>query len=374
MFEVAIKSLLHDRGKLVASLAGVAFAATLLLVQLGLFVGFKETSSALVRRIGGDVWVMARGTEVLDNGETLSAATRAVVASRPCVAKVRGLVVAVTPVRKPSGAHDAVEVVGVEPDQRPLVPWRMIRGLPEDLHGPGRVAIDEHDLAKLQIHGDPLGARLDLAAGTAYVAGLTEGIRSFALYPYLFAEVATARRLTGMGPGEATYWVAELSDPGCASDVVRDLASQPDLDAHTTEDFARITEDYWVMGSGAGAALGFSALFGLVVGAVIVGQTLYSTTKEHLRELATLKAIGATRREILAFIAWQAMALAAVGALVGAGIASGLARVLSSQGILVRFSPPVAILGAVAVFGMCAVASVPSARKVLGLAPAEVFR
>jgi putative ABC transport system permease protein len=140
------------------------------------------------------------------------------------------------------------------------------------------------------------------------------------------------------------------------------------------EDFARITEDYWVFGSGAGAALGFSAIFGLIVGAVIVGQTLYSTTKEHLRELATLKAIGATRREILAFIAWQAAVLAIVGGLLGASIAAALESVLSSQGILVRITPGVGAIGVAAVLGMCAVASVPSARKVLALAPAEVFR
>src|SRR5579862_8465905 len=125
MFEVALRSLLHDRGKLAASLAGVAFATTLLLVQIGLFAGFLDTSSALIRRVGGDVWLMARGTEVLDNGETLSAGSRAVLDAHPCVAKVRGVIVAVAPIRKRSGALDYVQVVGVEQDQRPLVPWSL---------------------------------------------------------------------------------------------------------------------------------------------------------------------------------------------------------------------------------------------------------
>ena len=79
MVDVALLSLLHDRGKLVAAIAGVALAATLLLVQIGLFVAFLETSSAIVRRIGGDIWVMARGTEVVDNGETLSSGSRSAI-------------------------------------------------------------------------------------------------------------------------------------------------------------------------------------------------------------------------------------------------------------------------------------------------------
>src|SRR5260370_29743942 len=74
-----------------------------------------------------------------------------------------------------------------------------------------------------------------------------------------------------------------------------------------------MTERYWVHGSGAGGALAFSAVFSLAVGAVIVGQTLYSIVKEHMRELATLRAMGGTRRELLSFIGWQSSTLAARG-------------------------------------------------------------
>ena len=68
-----------------------------------------------------------------------------------------------------------------------------------------------------------------------------------------------------------------------------------------------------MFGSGAGAALAFSALFSLVIGIVIVGQTLYSITREHLKELATLKAMGASRGELVGFVSWQASFLALVG-------------------------------------------------------------
>jgi putative ABC transport system permease protein len=104
MRRIALRSLAHDRGKLIASLAGVAFAATLLLIQIGLYAGFLETSCALIARAGGDVWVMAKGTEVLENGEPLSAGSRATIASHPCVGRVRALVVAFAPTRKAGGA------------------------------------------------------------------------------------------------------------------------------------------------------------------------------------------------------------------------------------------------------------------------------
>jgi len=374
MHDVALLSLLHDRGKLVAAIAGVALSATLLLVQIGLFVAFLGTSSAIITRIGGQVWVMAHGTEVLDNAQTLSSGSRSVLASLPCVRNVRGLVFSVATMNKPSGALEYLQIVGVERDQMPLVPWTFARGLPADLLGPDRVAIDEHDREKLALPAQPMGASIALSGHVAVVAALTRGIRAFSLYPFLFSEIETARQLAGMGEGQAQYWVGELESPTCLSGVLTAVRAHRDLDAHSTEEFVRMTQDYWVFGSGAGGALAFAALFSLLVGGVIVAQTLYSITREHDKELATLKAMGATPRELIGFVAIQASFLAVVGGSIGAALAALLSGSLSGQGIDIALTPAVYVVGAVAVLSMCACASVPSARRVLRVEAAEVFR
>jgi putative ABC transport system permease protein len=374
MYDVALLSLLHDRGKLVAAISGVALAATLLLVQIGLFVAFLSTSSAIISRIGGDVWVMARGTEVVDNGETLSAGSRAVLAARPCVRRVRAAVIAVATLRKPSGALDYLQLVGVEREQRPLVPWVLVQGVPSDLHAPDRVAIDEHDLDKLALPADPIGHGIEVGGRIARVAAVTRGIRSFALYPYLFSEIDTARQLAGMAEGQAQYWIADLESAACAASVIAGVQKHADMAAHTTREFARMTESYWVFGSGAGGALAFCAIFSLLVGAVIVAQTLYSITKEHEKELATLKAMGATPGELVAFVAWQGSFLALVGGVIGVSLTAALANVLSREGIEIALTGPVLSIGAVAVLSMCALASVPSVRRVLEVEAVEVFR
>jgi putative ABC transport system permease protein len=374
LYDVALRSLLHDRGKLVASVLGVAFAATLLLVQIGLFVAFLSTSSALVRRIGGDAWIMSRGTEVVDNAELLRAETRGAVAALPCVRKVRGVVIAVAMMKKPSGALDYVQIVGVERDQEPPVPWNLVRGRPSDLEAPDHVAIDEHDIEKLQLPADPIGHGISVGPETARVAALTRGIRSFALYPYLFASIDTARHLSGAPKDEAEYWVVGLTSPSCAPAFFAAAKGLRGLDAHATHDFARMTESYWVFGSGAGAALAFCAVFSLLVGAVIVAQTLYSITKEHEKELATLKAMGGTPGELVAFVSTQAAFLAVVGGVLGAILALSLKSGLSRQGIEIALTPLVFGIGASAVVSMCALASYPSVRRVLRVEAAEVFR
>jgi putative ABC transport system permease protein len=374
MLRIALSSLTHDRGKLVASLAGVAFAATLVLAQIGLYAGFLASSSAVIRFVGGDVWVMAEGTRVVDNGERLSAGSREIAAAHPCVSRVRGFVLSFQVLRKPSGSLEAVQVVGFEPDARRVVPWSVARGLPHDLHGPMRVAIDRLDMEKLSIEGDPLGAELGIGGHAVHVAAVTDGIRAFTLAPYVFAELDTARRLAQLGADQAMYWVVDLARPECAADVIAAVGRHPDLDAHPRDEFQQMTEEYWVAGSGAGTALGFSALLGLVVGVVIVGQTLYAVTKEHLRELATLKAIGASPGEIVGFVAWQAAFLALAGGALGVAMAFGVRAWAADYGLNIVLSAPVLGFGCGAVLVMCAVASSWSVRAVLSLQAAEVFK
>ncbi len=374
MRRIALQSLFHDRGKLFAALAGVAFAASLVLTQMGIYAGFLTLSSGVIRRTGGDVWVMPRGVEVIDNSDTMSGAARAAVASHPCVRRVRALVYSFASMRKRGGAPDAVTVVGFEPGDDPITPWTFARGLPQDLHAPFRVAVDELDLPKLRLPDEPIGHEIDIFDQPARVAATTAGMRSFTLVPFVFAEIGNARRILRLSDDQASYWVADLRDPGCADDVIAHVRRHPDLDALPMERFAEMTERYWVISSGAGTALGFSALLGLVVGVVIVGQTLYALTREHLRELATLKALGGLDREIVGFVTWQAGFLAAVGGTAGLAqtvfVRAGIARV----GLRLDLTPGVLLVGLGAVVLMCLLASVWSIRAVLKLEAAEVFR
>src|SRR5262249_62352145 len=69
---------------------------------------------------------------------------------------------------------------------------------------------------------------------------------------------------------------------------------------------------------------------GIIVGTVIVAQTLYSSTKDHINEFATLRAIGSSGVYIHKVIICQALISAVIGFCLAAGI--GLIVVAATAG------------------------------------------
>jgi len=371
---MALRSLLHQKGKLVAAVAGVSFSSTLALAQIGIYVGFLNACSGLITHAGGDVWVMARGTQTLDFARPLPESTRALVAVPGCVRSVRGLLTAFVPVQRAEGGEINAFMVGFERSEDVVLPWSLRAGLPADLHAPLRLAIDQADTKRLGLGSGTVGAALRVNEEDARVVAVTSGIRSFTLSPFMFAEIENVRRFAGVIDGQSSFWLADVEDAACEGELIERVRRNPALDALRKDDFRAKTESYWVNGSGAGIALGFSTLLSLFVGCIIVAQTLYTIAKDHERELAGMKAMGATRGDLVAFVQVQAAVLAVVGLLIGLGGAAAVAVAAATVGLVIVLSAPVLLAGFAAVFAMCAVATIASSRVVLRVDPCAVFK
>lgn len=374
MIRIALQSLFFERGKLLAAVSGVAFAANLVLVQAGLFFGFQKSSTAVISRVGGDLWVMARGTALVDFADPLSPGVGDVVRAQPCVRRARPVIFSWASIRKPSGGIDNVQLIAAEPRPGGALPWSLAEGLPSDLRAPMRVAVDAADLSRLELPPRAIGAPIELQDRTVHIGVVTRGIRSFTVVPYLFAEPHEARRILGLADGQATFWAIDLERADCAATVRAGLERHADLAVRDRGEFEAMTSTYWVIGSGAGATLAFAALLGFIVGLVVVGQTLYSLTESRSRELATLKAMGASGRELAAFVLWQAGLLAVVGGAIGLSCAFGLKLLVLQIGLTVVLDATVIGAGLGAIVGMCALASLASVRSIYKLEAAKVFK
>ena len=146
------------------------------------------------------------------------------------------------------------------------------------------------------------------------------------------------------------------------------------VDVYTSAEFSRMTRYYWMFTTGAGVAVLLAALLGLVVGVVVVAQTIYATTMDHLREFGTLKAMGASNGYIYRVIIEQAVISAVLG--YGLGITASVFVVRASrEGGAAILLPPELAAG---LFGltllMCIGAALVSINKVTRIDPAMVFK
>ena len=68
--DLATKSLLHDKLRFFITVSGVAFAVTLVFVQVGLFIGLMSNASLTIENINADLWVTSRNTPNVDFAHT----------------------------------------------------------------------------------------------------------------------------------------------------------------------------------------------------------------------------------------------------------------------------------------------------------------
>jgi len=64
--DLALKTLLHDKLRFVITVSGVAFAVTLVFVQVGLFIGLLDNASITIEHIDADLWVTSKNTPNVD--------------------------------------------------------------------------------------------------------------------------------------------------------------------------------------------------------------------------------------------------------------------------------------------------------------------
>jgi putative ABC transport system permease protein len=150
------------------------------------------------------------------------------------------------------------------------------------------------------------------------VVGLTHGLKSLA-GPYVFCSLTTARMLVAHSDfDQMTYVLAKCHNPEDAPRVVTRMRQQyKDVSTFTSAEFSLRSRLHWLFKTKAGVALGYAALLGLLVGAVVTSQTLYAATVASLREFAVLRALGIPRWRIAGMVLAQSFWVGLFGVVIG---------------------------------------------------------
>jgi putative ABC transport system permease protein len=161
------------------------------------------------------------------------------------------------------------------------------------LSEPNSIVIDEGEFDRLGI--TKVGDTAEILGKRVRVVGTVTGLRSLA-GPYLFCSLDTSRYILRPPPDQCTFILAKCYNKEDAPRVVEKLKAFPrKLGPFTTDDFSYHSRKHWLTKTKAGIALGLAAALGLLVGAVVTSQTLYSATVASLKEYAVLRALGIPR-------------------------------------------------------------------------------
>ena len=375
----SLTTIWYERNRFLPAILAVAFSALLIALQCGIVLGLLSMMSLPVDQAAADVWVGYPGVRSVDLGRPIPERWFARLAAQPEIERVEPAIIGFGLWIRPSTSQsrispEACTVVGTRLDPGSLGAPETLRKRPDllaRLAEPRAIAIDASELGRLGVQG--IGDQAEVMGHRVQVVGLVHGCKSLG-GPYVFCSLETARVLLHYRSEEATYLLGKCRDHADAAAVVARLRGMPRMDSFTDDEFSRRSRLHWLLTTKAGIAVGFTALLGLLVGAVVTSQTLYAATAAAQREYATLRAMGIPRWRLKAVVLAQSFWVGLAGIVLSAPITFMLAEVANALGTQVRL-PPAILIGAVVVtLSMALLAGLAALRSFQRVDPVQNIR
>ncbi len=208
--------------------------------------------------------------------------------------------------------------------------------------GAGEVVIDKSTADKKDLSvGQSIGVQARGPVQRLRISGIVEfgGVSSIGGATIAGFDLATAQRLFGkqgrldeiliaaapeVTPQQLVASVQKMLPPGTQ---VRTASEQASKDASNTTSFISFLQSFLL-------AFGGIALF---VGSFVIANSLSITIAQRSREFATLRTLGASRRQVLRSVILEALTVGAaasvVGLLLGLALAKGLFKLFDAVGL-----------------------------------------
>lgn len=378
MFWLAFKTLFYERGRLVISLIGISFSTILALIGVAFYFGMMANATSVIRNTDADIWITSKNIQNFDFALPFPEERINQVRALPDILWAERILYLYGFIKLPNGGRNQVVIVGYNPDTGIGGPWSMLVGRPSDVKGGRYMIMDktsEQQLGRLE-----LNTIWELTIGPEKpfkVVGFSQGIKSFTTVPMVFISYQQGQNiLSEIGWERYTFFiVAKVRDRNKIDDVMKVLRStMRDNDVYSKEEFARKTVIYWTVQTGMGMAFFIMAAITILIGGTIVGQTIYASTMEHLREYGTLKAIGARNRDIYQVIFSQAGISATIGYIIGTIFILLVKGGIEKAGVSLYLSPILFIILFFIILLTCLLSAYFSVGKVRRLDPVTVFR
>ncbi|MFK8004659.1 MAG: ABC transporter permease [Polyangiales bacterium] len=363
----------HSKTKFAGTLFGVVFAVVLVNQQLGVFLGLVQKNTMFVDHTQCDVWITQAGASAIGPATPFSIRALTTARAEFGVAWAEPLLVGGASIRRPDGQDEAVTLIGAQLPRLAGGPWNMVVGdAAEVLVRPSTLVLE--DSQRDELGGANVGVERELNGHRVFVGGFSWGLVPFGA-PYAFASYGDAEVLLHMDHAQTNYVLVQSEAGQNAEELVRRLQRRlPNLEVRTSKELSRDIVEHLLTATPIGLTFGVSALFGLIVGLVIVSLSMFSSVVDNIREFGTLKAIGATNGDLTALLFAQALAYAGIGLVIGLFAVTRIAEAIRSPTQALNLSASLFAGAGAAVVTLCLIASLLALLRVRRVEPGIVFR
>jgi putative ABC transport system permease protein len=372
--------LAHSRPRLMAAIAGVAFANILVLVQLGILGALNGTVAMNYAPFRADVVISSNDSRMLTDGSPIARRFLAKVQADPDVEDAAPLYIASADWTRPDGSIASMTVYGLPADQ----PWflgPLVGGRGHELRVGDVALIDRRMRGLAAGHFD--GASLDSPVGIEINHHTLDVIGTFSLGGGFSADGAVLvsdqnfLRLFPQRSGGTPSHVLLRLKPGAGPDVVRRLRAMLDgepLLVRPLQETIADELDYQTKQRPTGIIFGFGVIIGAIVGVVIVYQVLSTDVADHLKEYATFKAMGYPHRFFLGIVFEEAVILALLGFVPGVAISIAIyVGMAAATGLPVEMTLARALMVLAGTVLACGLSGALATRRLRAADPAELF-
>jgi len=373
---LAYRDIRHNLGRFLLTCVGLGLLLCVVMAMIGIYRGLVVDALTIARAPAVDLWVVEANTR-----GPFAEASRIPGDIREAIARIAGVAAAgsityQTVEAQHQGTKLRLYVIGYEPT-RPGGPPEIVQGR--------SIARNHYEMVADRTAGLETGDRIRLGRSTFTVVGLTQHQVNSGGDPAIYITLPDAQKLqfdlappaqrvqlargTAAASRDTVNAVVAQLQPNASADAVADTVRRwKHLSAITQEAQEAILSRSLV--DRARRQIGLFTSLLLVVSAVIIALIIYTMTMEKLKQIATLKRIGASDRTIIGMIVQQALALGINGFSIGVVLIVSIKDYFPRRVVLEPDN--VLILGFI-VFVVCLLSSGLGVRAALKVDPATAL-
>lgn len=343
------------------TVGGVAFSVTLILVLLGLYLGWQIQMTRFLGAIPADLWVGQRGARTLSHSISILPTSLQTRLEETTGAEVSDFL----------GRQSSFTINGqdtqlylIAADQL-VGPYRTLEG--KSIPDQGELVVDQSFLVKQKLK---LGDVIQHHDGDFTISGVMTGA-NLLVYSYALVNRGDLVKMFDI-KDYTNYFLLQTPDPAAAKTLIEQQF--PDLEVMTKQEWLEnnaelVTQTFLPI-------IAVLLIIALAIGTAVIGLTIFTATIEKSREYGVLKAIGYGSASLYAIALIQALFAGVIGYLVGYIATLLTVKITTSlvSAFIYEISPVQVAAVLLVVLGMSVFASLIPLKRLASIDPALVFK